>query len=189
MGRLYVENDKILTEIIARTLAREIDISEQTDWDAIEIIANQCPYEGGNAVYAARDLYSLQNIDAYYDDEACVQASNQRKAFVEPQHFDPEEQAFLQTKEASLPLSMENNSLIVYPNPLQDILVISGLENRKDTEIQLLDARGNLVYLQRFGNACPISKVDVKNVSNGLYTLRISSSNAGIFVKKISVNH
>lgn len=189
MGRLYVENDKQINEIISRTIARDLDITDEADWSIIYTIANQCPFDGGNAVYVARDLYAQRDLDKLYEYNDCSGSGNQRKAYTAPQHFDPEEQAAKEGKNLNSELALTVNPLMVYPNPANDVLVISGLDACKNPIIQLIDASGKAVINQSISYATSIYKISVANFAPGLYTLKVSDSNAGSFVHKVSIAH
>ena len=189
MGRLYVENDKQINEIISRTIARDLDITDEADWSIIYTIANQCPFDGGNAVYVARDLYAQRDLDKLYEYNDCSGSGNQRKAYTEPQHFDPEEQLAKEGTNLDAELTLTVNPIMVYPNPANEVLVLSGLDACKNPSIIMMDASGKVVFNQSISNVASIYKISVAELARGLYTLKVSDSNAGTFVQKISIAH
>lgn len=69
----------------------------------------------------------------------------------------------------------ENNKLTVSPNPVSNILTISGIE--ENSEVQVLNLAGVVVLNSNS------SKIDVSNLQSGLYILKSGSSTAK-FVKE-----
>jgi hypothetical protein len=70
------------------------------------------------------------------------------------------------------PVNLEENldELIIYPNPVTDILNIS-----KETNIKVYDMVGNLVISQE-----KITQIDMTNLPKGIYNLNISYNNKNI---------
>lgn len=189
MGRIYVENEKIINEIIARTLAQELDISEDNDWVAINNIANQCPFDGGNAVYVARDIIEYKNLDKYYDYNDCSGNSNARTTNTHPNHFDPEEQMEVKGNSLRNLLPLVINPLIVYPNPSDNVIIICGLGSCKSPVLQLLDISGNIVFEESSDNLINLYSLSVRDFASGLYTIKVFDKHAGSFTQKINILH
>ena len=78
-----------------------------------------------------------------------------------------------------------NNKILIYPNPTKDILVIESEENLLH-QITIVDLQGNILYINR-PNSFNCT-VDLENLSNGLYFIRILDANGTIistrFVKQ-----
>lgn len=91
-------NQKTANRILLETIANDqLELTEQQVTD-LTPIANQCPYEGGEGVYAARAL--LGNEVAYDDFTACGMASGGGQLIKAPESSNP----------ASISFS-------IYPNP------------------------------------------------------------------------
>ena len=90
----------------------------------IAVIANQCPLEGGIAVYFARSLYALiDDSRAYDDDRACQPASQLR----------------------GLPTNLAEGILIAAPNPTRGYevtLYINGDIPQGDATVYISNATG-----------------------------------------------
>lgn len=74
----------------------------------------------------------------------------------------------------------DNNSGLdvkVFPNPVNDKRVTVELRDQAIQEIRITNIAGSVVYLKRF--QVPVSRHQVmfENISNGVYMLRITSSN------------
>jgi hypothetical protein len=135
---------------------------------AIEVMARQCPYQGGTAVYRARYFVSLVNDSIDYDDEnVCLTAGIWRKAG-------------------------ENNTVktdfLIVPNPTTKNINIR-FNNSLNTPINLtiLTMDGKTVYSQQpVLNGLTISINDLK-LESGVYQIAISFSDATILSKKLVI--
>lgn len=78
---------------------------------------------------------------------------------------------------------IKNNLAVqIYPNPVTDILHINVLEpNADNVEIVLLNSNGTLVQLIK--NAGSTTSIDMRNVANGLYFVRITNSQGSAMYK------
>lgn len=80
--------------------------------------------------------------------------------------------------------SFTGEKIIIYPNPTSDYLSISNLGNHMVSSIEIIDTTGKIV------KKCTdnFSKIDVSNLSQGLYVLRIETQKgekfAENFIKK-----
>ena len=61
---------------------------------------------------------------------------------------------------------VKTNQLLVYPNPTQDILLISGIESQ---QLRVYDVQGKLVHQEQG------TEVHVSHLSNGVYILQIGT--------------
>lgn len=81
-------------------------------------------------------------------------------------------------------LSVENNSInndfVVYPNPASDRIYI---QNKNIKTIQLIDVSGKLVYKSNNDKS-----IDVRNLSKGIYILKVESKEGQISSKKVIIN-
>jgi hypothetical protein len=87
------------------------------------------------------------------------------------------------TKESvSLSKKDENfkNSIEIYPNPVNDILMIKNSANLSLKNVALFNVLGNQVY-----KSLNTKSINVSNFSKGLYILKIQSSDNIILTKKI----
>jgi hypothetical protein len=85
-------------------------------------------------------------------------------------------------------LSDENNlslELRVYPNPSTDGNVTIELNNQEITEIRLTNITGKEVFLKKFQFAENKKQIQFNDIPNGLYILRIKTSDQKQFMKKL----
>ena len=185
-GNSFVENEKLFNEVIARTLAKGEDITDAADWALIQQIAMQCPYSDGAIVYTARSLYSIVDNTVEYNDDALC-GSTARKAHNASIDYDVEEEML--KKEAGLPNKLEAmpNSLIVYPNPANDAINISGLDLEKSSSITLQNSLGQIIYMVNVKGG--IQKINTGNITNGIYMLKLTNEQGVIGTQKITILH
>ena len=81
----------------------------------------------------------------------------------------------------SVELVSQSESLILYPNPVSDILDIQGVEG--NYELNVYDYMGRCVF-----SGENISRIDVSNYSAGIYTISISDENGTKKANFVKVN-
>jgi hypothetical protein len=188
-GNSFVENEKLFNDVIARTLAKGEDITDPADWDIVQNIANQCPYTDGAIVYTARSLYSIvDNTIEYNNDVLC--GSTARKAHTASIDYDVEEE--LLKKEAGLPNKAIENSInslsgLMYPNPANDAVFISGLDFEKITNIKIQNHVGQIITETNAKGG--LQKIATNNLSNGIYTVKITSDKGETKTEKLTILH
>ena len=76
----------------------------------------------------------------------------------------------------------------VYPNPASTYIIIefSSKLTKSNTMIQLIDARGQLLETT-YSNARPYIALEVENLPNGIYFIKLYSNNLQD-VEKITIN-
>jgi VCBS repeat-containing protein len=75
-----------------------------------------------------------------------------------------------------------SKSVSIYPNPVTDVLNISGLENSR-TKLVVLDSKGNMVIsVDEFTS----KQIDLSNLESGIYFVKITNEQINL-VKKIVV--
>ena len=88
-------------------------------------------------------------------------------------------------------LSDESNlasELKVYPNPCIDGKVTIEFNNQEITEIRLTNIAGKEVFLKRFQFAENKKQIQLNEIPNGIYILRIITSDQKLVVKKLMVS-
>lgn len=87
-------------------------------------------------------------------------------------------------------LSDENNfslELKVYPNPCTDGKVTIELNNQEISEVRLTNITGKEVFLKKFQLAENKKEIQLNDIPNGLYIIRIITSNQKQVMKKLMV--
>jgi len=87
---------------------------------------------------------------------------------------------------SSVSSKFDNNAFSVFPNPANGIIEITTYMKDKGT-IEIVDLLGKVVYNSSVSFTGSTTKVDISNVENGIYLLKIISGGKTA-VKRISVN-
>lgn len=82
----------------------------------------------------------------------------------------------------SVELVSQSESLILYPNPVSDILDIQGVEG--NYELNVYDYMGRCVF-----SGENVSRIDVSNYSAGIYTVSVSNDNGTKKANFVKVNY
>lgn len=139
-------------------------------------IANYCPVQFGEAVYAARS--TLQLLPSYksrhWDDDAlCISAFNYK---------------VLQEKSGNN--KSTQSELMIYPNPSSDYMTcrLQASGNEYLERIEIYDVNGRLLMKKLLEKDTKLFTLQVSLFANGLYVLKAYSSEK-VFKQKMMVNH
>lgn len=72
----------------------------------------------------------------------------------------------------------------VYPNPTSDFITIETSSFSKIKSIELLDARGSIIYM----GSTPQNKIDLSGKASGVYFLKIENMDGKVMVRKVLKN-
>ncbi|OQB59140.1 MAG: hypothetical protein BWX95_02679 [Bacteroidetes bacterium ADurb.Bin141] len=124
-------------------------------------IAVQCPHIGGKAVYKARSYVALMNDTIEYDDvTVCAQAGFRKSAETR------------NTKE-----EIKGNIKIV-PNPTNEKITVTISDDMNGMcEIQFNDVVGKSVLLKELDCNQKTHTLNIKLLSEGIYTVKVNQSN------------
>jgi hypothetical protein len=78
---------------------------------------------------------------------------------------------------------LSQSNLKVYPNPTNDLIKITGIDSDKDFQLELMDVSGQIV-MREFNK----SELNLSQLTNGLYFIKISSDNKIIAHERIIKN-
>lgn len=79
------------------------------------------------------------------------------------------------------------DNFILFPNPAQDILVLSSPKVAESLKIKIVNLQSKLLATYNFANKKNVS-IDVSNLSSGMYFLNIDNNNGLIETKKFVKN-
>lgn len=146
-------NRKAVLQIAARLQSTRRHALNGQEWAVASSIAQQCPLEGGSAVYLARAL--------------CRR--NQRMAFDDAVLCTPTE-----GRSNMASVSHTANKAVLVPNPATGRVQVHLSENESEIAVHLCNATGIQVLEQRFVNGGTVLNLDITGLSAGMYfcTLR-----------------
>lgn len=169
---IFESNEKTVNDIYLSTIAKdnyELDHKNITDLLAI---ANQCPVEGGNAVYNARAILNFMSNENYtFSDDNCYSRGN------------PD----------SKRIGGSNNDIVnsakynIYPNPADDYFTIEYIEGRIGNKIELVDIVGKTVFSQTINNEKARQEIRINELPEGVYFCRIYDEKLEVFTSKIVI--
>ena len=149
------ENTKFVNAIYLATVARNIDTLTNGQVAQLRSVAEQCPFEGGNAVYLARDLLVL--VDTVYADYDSDCADRSRFA---TGHIESFKKAI-------------KNDISIYPNPTKGLINITGKIVKG--KIILSDIAGRIVLTQTINTINSFASLDISVLKDGVYFYSIYS--------------
>ena len=148
------ENLQSITNVIAETVAQDNDDFDETQKETLYDIAIQCPFDGGPAVYLARNLYNFAiDSDQWFFDLNCLATTGLNR--------------MNQTKE------FEN--IKVYPTLLNQHSELF-IESEFDGEIQIYDLSGKQLKSGIFSVGISVLKPEL-NSGIYFYTIRTTDGN------------
>jgi len=167
------ENRKTINRIYLGTLAKNITELTEEQFEDVSAIANQCPFEGGKAVYRARSLYTLREDRSFNDSLLCLQAEER------------------QAKSAMKRQGSKGNLSIV-PNPARDKVQIFLPDHQEiDQEIilKIIGTNGQTIVHRHVRVVNEVISLDVSQFPGGLYTCVISGTGISADPAKFIVHH
>ena len=145
---IFEENLQALYRIYILNLQEQLDNYSTDEKFTIEDIANQCPSEGGPAVYMARAMKEQYDSITYYDDEC----------------------DYKQDRPGSESASKTENRLLLFPNPSAD-MVYASYDGQTDesTYIRISDAAQRILILQGISMFSDIIPLNTGGLPSGIY--------------------
>ncbi|NNC85830.1 MAG: T9SS type A sorting domain-containing protein, partial [Bacteroidia bacterium] len=162
-------NTQEVNDIYLNTLAEGITEFSTSQENSLFSIANQCPLEGGAAVFMARSMYYLIDRTAHYDDRwLCLQEG----IILREQNVD-----------------ISSNNFNVYPNPANNELTVTySIEEEETTIFELYDGIGKKLIRSTLDKNDNTIIIDVSNIKNGIYFYKIVSNNKNVKNGKIIIS-
>jgi len=150
-----------------------ISTNHQPSLNDLQLIANQCPLEGGNAVYEARAMLGVLGTIQVYDDQAlCGRA----KALQRPPVFDGK---------SILP----NRSLQVYPNPARNIVMVQWTKSDfQKGHLVVIDLFGRQVFAQVLESGDSSIEIDLSAFSSGVYFIQVKLDEQTPMIHKVVIS-
>lgn len=141
--------------------------SSQTE-GAIKVIADQCPKEGGFAVYMARSVYRAWHPEVNWNDKIDCSGAEQRT----------EKAGVLQ------------HGFQVWPNPANQTLLIStNVELHEAAEFELFDSSGKLLKSISINPGMTHAVLNTGDINDGLFIFRIHTSEGQLQAGKLIIQH
>jgi len=75
--------------------------------------------------------------------------------------------------------------LSVYPNPVNSLLTVDGLNNMKNVKITVFDILGNIAIEKYVSQPAPMASLNTGSLQQGVYFVTIDSEGARVLTKRI----
>ncbi|MFM9949693.1 MAG: T9SS type A sorting domain-containing protein [Saprospiraceae bacterium] len=185
--KLYESNEKAVADIFLSVIMKEVGSFSSAQEKTLQSIASQCPWVGGDAVYAARSLYRLIEPQSVFDDDVlCGRDSI-------PQPLAQEEslpQSLAELKAQSSETTPETLEVSLYPNPAKDGFTVSFNQAlQEDLLLVLTDMYGRRKIIQALNAGTMSFYLNTADVPSGLYGCSIQSNRQVIAFNKVVITH
>ena len=119
-------------------------------------VANQCIYEGGPAVFLARNLLHITYPWLYFSDNTICSGGS----------------SFRESKEKQ---DISQHLVTVYPNPAKDKISFALAELNGSTSVEIFDLAGREIISKKMSDY--VTEVNLQTMSQGFYTfiVRVNS--------------
>ncbi|HBX51119.1 MAG TPA: hypothetical protein DEH02_08650 [Bacteroidales bacterium] len=170
-------NYKTVINIYQSMLSQGINNFTQSQIETLESIATLCPYTDGNAVYSARTILSLISSEVYMNEcEKPKVMANSEKSIADTHN---------QIENINTNLS-ENEVLEIYPNPASDVLYIN-YSFSNESYLEIYNVLGSKLVSIRLNSGTSKKVLSLKNLSTGIYYLKIIKDNKVFKSEKIVI--
>lgn len=167
---LLEANRKTVNDIFLSTAAQGIFSLDESQLEAVQSIAEQCPFEGGQAVYLARALYQWHEYRTF-DDLALCEEPEQRPA---PPGIEP-----------STPAA----AFRFYPNPGTVALNVAVPEAYlgQSLELRLLSLTRRPMANWATGSANAIERLETDQIPSGIYWVEVWAAGQQLAIERLVV--
>ena len=171
-------NEQNINAIHIKLLRNGVNSLNEEDEEFITMLAPQCPYIGGSAVYKARTLNYYFEQGVMYDD---MKACNAVGVYKQGNNIGStggngksgitmEEELLANIKPNAEIMQIKQDDLIVYPNPGNDIFNIR-YTTQKESRIIIKDMTGRTVMIVLLpGGESTKAAISLEKFSAGIYT-------------------
>lgn len=158
---IYEANEKGVNDLYLSWLSTALGALDSIEMASLQSIAEQCPIEGGSAVYRARAFWAALTREyvTYNDSLLCVPA--------ELLTVRPDNSVQLQT-------AKNEAGLRIFPNPAQtEINIVWDASTEASGSLSVYDVFGRQVLQQVLSQGTNTHALNIRDLPDGLYFFRI----------------
>jgi len=173
----YEVNEQAVNSIAIKIARFGSSILDETEKLELEVLANMCPFVGGDAVYKARSLYSVLNPMAQYNDRLVCLGVTANKGGTNTNTNNIDSLYETQVNEQSNILfknQQENIVVSIYPNPANDNITINSETNLEGVFV-LYNSLAEIVFTKQLENS-KVQNLKLSGLTNGVYQYEIKYS-------------
>lgn len=168
-GQLCALNQRSINHIYASNALWKPNLLSSTLLLQVKAIADQCPLDGGFAVYEARSLYRRFVPSAMWDEYSGCSS------------LRPEGRSMLD-EEVVLPFSL-------VPNPADDVLLLISSGESKRVRLDLYSITGERILSEWMMSDTSGQVLNVSNLPSGMYLYRILHQGEAVQSGKVVISH
>jgi len=185
--KLYESNEKAVADIFLSVIMKATGSFSSTQEKTLQAIASQCPWVGGDAVYAARSLYRLIKPKSVFDDDVLCGRDSIPQALQQEESL-PEALAELKAQDSEI--TSKTLEVSLYPNPAKDGFTVSFNQPLpEDVLLILTDLYGRRKTIQALNAGTMNFYLNTAAIPSGLYGCSIQSNRQVIAFNKIVITH
>jgi|GEM_PF-3011889 len=139
----------------------------------LEVLANECPYESGYAVYQARNILGQLGFYGFINECENVQMDSSQ---------------FHSRRKKVLAPSDEHRNIKLYPNPASEIIVLEWQIEGENASICFYDMLGKEVKCNQLNNEVNKQLLDVSALTNGVFMYQLKRNGTIVKTGKIVIN-
>ncbi len=168
----------------------QADAINSGDQTFISLLANECPYIAGTAVYKARSIFAIYEPGKMFDDmNLCNQFGVYKNSNDNGQGIFDQENEYLNSL---FPISnnsiTEPNNFNIYPNPATTQLTIDyHLQPFEEGSITIYDIMGRECFFINLNTSANKAVVNVSDLKSGIYTYKYTINNISRRIGKLLI--
>ena len=189
-ANMQLLNERTINDIYLKLARFGTEAINEEDSSKIEMLAKQCPYIGGSAVYKARTLWAMIEPTAMYDDiKLCnsigvYRASN---SSANSSGLFTNENDYLKNLQPDYSKKMDaKNEIKVYPNPANQIVNVN-YTIAENARFKIIDLLGRVEIETEILSRNNFVSLDVSKLHTGIYVYQISTENEIIKSGKLTI--
>jgi len=175
-------NMKTVRTIYTHTIAKGIDTFNTQQYNNLQAIAYQCPFDGGPGVYEARAMLSLIDPFANFDSLCNINiiGNNARKG-----NFSEKENEI----EYTIVKMPYYGITSIYPNPVEDEIIIHyTLPDNTENVLMIINAIGEKIKEYKADNSPGVIVMNVAYLKQGLYIAKLTDNKSFVDIRRIIIN-
>jgi Secretion system C-terminal sorting domain len=166
---VYKQNEKTVNQIYLSLIGQENPLLTATQISALLAIAQQCPLEGGDAVFQARSILALVEEEYIFQDEDLCASIGERSN----QSFKDKETTCI---------------VQLHPNPAKDRIELSyQLLVEGEAKLVIQNEVGQLIWTESIPNGQGAKQINLENYPAGIYFMSIQQNGGVLHVEKFVV--
>jgi hypothetical protein len=162
-NKIFESNQKLTNAMHLQILAQGLSyLPTESELSRIRAVADQCPLDGGIAVYQARAMMEAFTGEVFEDKAKCKKVENRGS-------------------------TVRLDEVTVAPNPASRVVTVAW-GNKQYMNIKIVDALGKSIYDAPVEQDAETQSIDVADWVNGIYYIYLYDATGTTITKKLVIN-